>query len=68
MMAEEKKSAIRCKACNFRVEVEPGTPTYVCPNCNQGWKIKWLAKDLGMIIAPLGWSVFQQQARRKGGA
>lgn len=41
--------------------------TYECPNCHQGWKIKWLAKDLGMIIAPIGWSEYQRQARRDTG-
>lgn len=64
MAADGKTAAIRCKSCNCRFDVPDGTKEVVCPECQQGWKMRWFRPGVGMIIAPLNWTQFQKEARR----
>ena len=55
--------AMRCKACAGRFEVAHPAATATCPDCGEGWKIRWFTPDSGMIIAPLNWTDYQVRSR-----
>jgi len=56
--------AMRCKGCAGRFEVTYPAATATCPDCGEGWKVRWFTPDSGMIVAPLDWTDYQVRARR----